>query len=240
MLETAYIAIIITLAGFLHGLTGFGFGLIALPLLSLLIPIKTIIPLTLILSIFINLTLAVQLKESIHVKTISTLLVTTIPGIPLGIYMLTQFPAETLALLVGVLMVSFTSYQLLAKPVPRKFGTPVTLFAGFTSGILTGATSTGGPPVIIYAAFQPWTKDQAKVTLASYFLICGVVTTIIHAFSGVITADVLYYSAVGFPALIVGMYAGTWTYKHISDHGYRRLAIILVMLLGIMMIIKNI
>lgn len=240
MIEIISFAAIIILAGFLQGLTGFGFGLIALPLLSLFLPIKEIVPLVIMLALFINLVLTVQLKSSIHLKTIGILFLATLPGIPVGIYMLTHVPGEGLAVLVGIIMISFTTYQLIARPKLRMLGLPITLAAGFASGILTGSLSTGGPPVIIYAAVQPWTKDQAKATLASYFLISGLAAVAAHAASGIITGSVMMHFAYMLPALVVGLYSGMFTYRRISDHGYRRLAIILVMVLGVMMIARNV
>jgi len=240
MIETICFALIVISAGFLQGLTGFGFGLIALPLLSLFLPIQMIVPLVIMLALFINLTLAVQLRRSAHMKTIATLLIGTLPGIPMGIYMLKHVPPAYLAIMVGVLMVSFTSYQLFAKPAPRPLGLPVTLFAGLTSGVLTGSLSTGGPPIIVYMAMQPWTKDEAKGSLACYFLISGIVTVSSHAASGIITRDVMVHFAYMLPAMLAGVYSGMYTYKRISDHGYRKLAIILVLLLGIMMVARNI
>jgi len=239
MIEFLSITLIVITAGFLQGLTGFGFGLIALPLLSLFIPFKTIVPLTLMLSLFITLILSVQLRSAINRQTVAILFVATLPGIPVGIYLLKHVPSEYLAIFVGILMVSFTSYQMLATPRPMKLGLHFTLGAGLTSGILTGSLSTGGPPVIIYSAMQPWTKDQTKATLASYFFISGCAGLIAHFFSGIITQSVLTHFIYLFPAMIVGISTGTMAYKRLSDHGYRRLAIIFVFLLGIMMIAKN-
>lgn len=240
MLETLSIAAIVVAAGFLQGLTGFGFGLIALPLLGLFIPIKTVIPLVIMLAMFISLTLSVQLRNSIRMKTISVLFLATLPGIPVGVYALTHVSSDILSLVLGLLMVSFTTYQLVAKPEPRKLGYPSTLTAGFACGVLTGSISAGGPPVIIYSALQPWSKDEAKATLAFYFLISGCTVLATHAYTGFITDEVLSYFTVSFPALVIGIFSGTFAYKHISDHGYRKLAIGLVFLLGCMMVYKHI
>jgi len=239
MFETIVIAIIIFAAGFLQGLTGFGFALIALPLLGLLIPIKTIIPLVVILALCISLTLSLQLRRSIRFNNITVLFLATIIGIPVGVYSLKHIPAEILSLALGCLMIAFTSYQLLAKPSPCKLGLPSTITAGFFSGILGGSIGAGGPPVIIYSAIQTWSKDEAKSTLAFYFFISGIIISAFHAYSGLITSDVLNYIAISLPSLTVGVFLGTFAYKHISDHGYRKLATILIFLLGCMMIFKN-
>jgi len=240
MLETIALTTIVVVAGFLQGLTGFGFVLIALPLLGLFIGIKTIIPLVILLALCISMTLSVQLRSSINLKSIYGLMAATIPGIPLGVYTLKHIPAEMLAIIVGIIMVAFTSYQLLAKPTAKQLGIPSTILAGFVSGVLAGSIGAGGPPVIVYSSLQPWTKDQAKATLAFYFAICGAMVSITHAYTGLITQEVLKLFLISIPALIVGILLGSIAYKKLSDHGYKKLAFIIVFILGCMMIYKNI
>jgi len=240
MLETIALTTIVVVAGFLQGLTGFGFVLIALPLLGLFIGIKTIIPLVILLALCISMTLSVQLRSSINLKSIYGLMAATIPGIPLGVYTLKHIPAEMLAIIVGIIMVAFTSYQLLAKPTAKQLGIPSTILAGFVSGVLAGSIGAGGPPVIVYSSLQPWTKDQAKATLAFYFAISGAMVSITHAYTGLITQEVLKLFLISIPALIVGILLGSIAYKKLSDHGYKKLAFIIVFILGCMMIYKNI
>lgn len=240
MLETLSIAAIVLAAGLLQGLTGFGFVLIALPLLGFFIPIKTIIPLVCLLALFISLFLSIQLRQSIKLTHIGALLLATLPGIPLGVYLLKEVPAEYLAISLGLLMMVFTAYQLFARPTPRELGRLITSVAGFTSGILAGSIGAGGPPVIIYSTLQPWSKDEAKSTMACFFLISGGLVCVTHAFTGLVTQQVLHHLVISFPALIVGIGIGTKLYKHISDNSFRKLAFVLVFLLGSMMVYRNI
>lgn len=240
MHETIALSLIILTAGFLQGLTGFGFGLIALPLLGFFIPLKTIIPLLIMLALCISFYLSYQLRQAIRYRSIVTLFIATLPGIPLGVFMLKQISAQHLSLGLGVLMITFTSYQLLATPKPRPLGTWADVLAGVCSGVLAGSIGLGGPPVIVYSALQPWTKDQSKATLAFFFAITGVVVCVNHALSGLITQEVLHYFTISLPALAAGISLGVYGYKHMSDHGYRKLSFILVFLLGWMMIYRNI
>lgn len=240
MLETIALATIVLIAGFLQGLTGFGFGLIALPLLGFFIGIKTIIPLIILLALFISLTLSIQLRSSIHLKSIYALMAATIPGIPLGVYTLKHVSAADLSIGLGILMIAFTSYQLWIKPKPRELGLAPTLLAGFVSGVVGGSIGAGGPPVIVYSTLQPWSKDQAKATLAFYFFVSGGCIALTHAFSGMITSEVRHLFLISLPALAVGIFAGTKAYTKLSDHGYKKLAFVLVFILGCMMVYKNI
>lgn len=240
MLDITAIMGIILLAAFLQGLTGFGFALIALPLLGFFIDIKVSVPLMLLLATIISLYLSVRLRKSVNLKPIYILLAATLPGIPLGTYALKHFSPHWLSLGIGLLMVVFTGYMLLFKPRPRELGAPLTALAGFLCGGLGSSIGAGGPPVIIYATLQPWDKDRAKGTLAFYFSCAGLMTIASHAFTGMITGRVLHLYALSLPSLIAGIWLGTTAYKHLSDHGYRKLAFVLVFLLGCMMLWRNI
>jgi uncharacterized membrane protein YfcA len=239
MTDTLPFAAIIVAAGFLQGLTGFGFALIALPLLGLFMPLKTIIPLVCLLGGCVSLGLSLQLRKSIHFNSMLLLFAATVPAIPLGVYVLKKVPAEYLGIALGGLMICFTAFQLLAKPKQRPLGRISTMAAGFLSGILGGSISAGGPPIIIYSAMQPWSKDKAKSTLAFYFLISGLAISSTHAVSGLITSEVLRLFATCLPSLALGVWLGATVYRRISDTGYRRLAFLLVFVLGWMMLYRN-
>lgn len=240
MIETIWISAIILAAAFLSGLTGFGFVLVALPLLSFFIDIKTSIPLMILLAVGISITLSIQLRRDADLRTLMALALPAIPGTLIGTYMLKSVPSDLLTLGVGFLLTLFTSYQLVIKPKPKELGVAATTVSGFTSGILGGSIAAGGPPVIIYSTIQPWTKNQAKATLSMYFAFHGCFIVGTHAFTGLITGEVLRLYAITLPPLVIGTWLGVKAYGQLSDHGYKKLAFILVFLLGCMMIYKNI
>ena len=239
MIETIALAFIILAAGFLQGLTGFGFVLIALPLLDMFIPLKTIIPLVCLLALFISLTLSIQLRKAIVFSNIALLFAATVPAIPIGVYVLKHVPPQYLGIALGLLMISFTAYQLLANPVPRHLGHPWTVLAGFLSGVLGASIGAGGPPVIIYSATQPWEKDRAKGTLAFYFLVSGAMVSSMHAASGLITREVLRLFVLSLPSMFIGILIGLYAYSRLSDAHYRKLAFVLVLGLGCMLLYNN-
>lgn len=240
MVETIALAVIILAAGFLQGLTGFGFVLIALPLLDMFLPLKTIIPLACLLALCISVTLSLQLRKAICFRNIALLFAATVPAIPVGVYVLKRVPPEFLGIALGSLMIAFTSYQLAAKPTPRHLGRAWTVIAGFLSGVLGASIGAGGPPVIIYSAMQPWEKDRAKGTLAFYFLISGAMVSSMHAASGLITKEVLRLFAMSLPSLAAGIMLGLYAYTRLSDIHYRKLAFVLVFCLGCMLLYNSI
>ena len=62
------VGMIFLLAGLVQGLTGFGSALVAIPLLCLVVDIKTAVPLCMLNSLIITTTLILQLKKDVDRK----------------------------------------------------------------------------------------------------------------------------------------------------------------------------
>lgn len=235
-METILIQSIILIAGFVQGLTGFGSVLISLPLLALILDIKEVIPLVSLFALCINITLVMQLREHLQWQRLLVLLGTTLPGLPLGVYLLKHVSPGILTLVLGIITTLFCLQQLLTRMQPRELGNTWGGLAGFLAGILGGSIGANGPPVILYCTIQPWNKHETKACLAGYFLIAGIGVSTSHALGGMITKPVINVFFQGLPILALGIFSGTMAYRKISGRDYRTMAMILVLLLGMLML----
>lgn len=68
MLFFIYIGLIFLLAGVVQGLTGFGAGLVAIPLLCLVVDVKTAVPLVVLNYVIITVFLSFELRAYIDIK----------------------------------------------------------------------------------------------------------------------------------------------------------------------------
>ena len=109
---------------------------------------------------------------------------------------------------------------------------------GFLSGVLGGSISTGGPPVIIYTAMQPWGKLSIKSTLVGFFLVTSMAIGAVQAAGGLMTGEVLLLFAAGLPALVTGVLAGSYLFDRIESGAYRKVLNVLLILLGLFMLGK--
>ena len=178
------ICLIALLAGFTQGLSGFGSVLVALPLLALFLDFNTAVPLVSTWGMTINLILVVQLRPHLRLQQIVPLTVAALPGIPLGVYILTHVAVRVLELLLGGLLVVFSLYFLWSGGKTRRLSRGWAYAAGFCSGFLGGSLASSGPPVIVYTALQPWPKDEIKSTLTGFFFLSGLVIIAAQAVSG--------------------------------------------------------
>ncbi|MGD8353212.1 MAG: sulfite exporter TauE/SafE family protein [Pseudomonadota bacterium] len=238
MAEIVFFQLTILTAGFTQGFTGFGSALVMLPLLTLIVEVKTAVPLITLLGIGINLILFLRLGEYIQWKRLRVLFISCIPGILLGVYFLKTVPAGYLQTVIGVVLLLFPSY-LLSKGVPGRELAPVWAFpVGFLSGFLSGSISAGGPPVILYTAMQPWGKIPIKSTLVGFFLITSMAAGSVQIGAGLMTAEVLQLFAAGIPALVIGVLTGSRLFERVESKAYRKALLLLLILLGMFMLVR--
>lgn len=231
---------ILFFAAFTQGLSGFGSILLALPLLAILLDIKTVIPLTALMALSLTVILLVQLRKHLEWKRVYPLLAGAVLGIPVGVFFLKGLNRDMIHWILGIFLVSYSMYSLFFRSPNRGIREWWAYPFGFLSGCLGGALSASGPPVIVYTSLQSWSKDKIKVTLQGFFLVSNLMVVIAHAVSGLTTAVVLRLFVISLPAVVLGTYVGSYFYGKIGEQWYRRTIFILLTFLGVFMIYKAI
>ena len=224
-------------AGFVQGVTGFGSALIALPLLSLYLDIKVAVPLCILNSMVITTTMALQLRHQLDWRKILPLCLAAIPGILLGVTVLKNSGSELIRISLGLLLISYSLYRLLATPRPRNLHPAWSLPAGFLSGLIGSIFSAGGPPTIIYATIGNWPKDQIKATLTGFFLFNSYLIAIAQTSSGLINLSVLGLFAYAAPMVFAGTLLGGRCYGLLKKDSYLKVIFAFLILMGMMLLV---
>ena len=232
VIEYTLIVLITFLAGFTQGLSGFGSILLALPLLTIFLDIKTVIPLAALHGLLTTVILLIELRKHLDWQKILPLFVGSIPGIPIGVFFLKNMNTDTIQLTMGLILVSYALFSLFYQPVIWEMKMAGVSLVGFFAGCLGGALGAAGPPVIVYTSLQPWTKDKIKATLQGFYVASGLIVVLLHALNGLTTVPVLWYFLISMPALVLGTYFGSFFYGRISEKTYKRTMFILLALLG--------
>lgn len=233
-----WICLVIFFAAFTQGVAGFGSALTALPLLAILLDIKTVIPLVGLFSLSITFLLFVQLLKYLEWKRIYSLIAGAILGIPIGVFFLKRLDKDTIQWTLGIILILYAIYGLFFKSSKNGMREGWAYFYGFLAGCLGGALSAPGPPVVVYTSLQSWSKDRIKATLQGFLFVSYVTAVFAQAVSGVTTVTVLRFYLISLPVLILGTYGGSYCYGKISEEWYRRIMLILLALLGAFMLYR--
>lgn len=237
------VSLIIALAGFTQGLTGFGSAMVSVPLLSMIVGAQTAVPIAGIIGWLVTLPIAWKMRQHIQHKVGLILFAGSVPASFVGAKLLATMPAQYILLTMGIVLIisSLHSFRS-SKPVFAKTSIPVTIGAGFTSGVLGASVGESGPPVIAYTSMQPWTADQVKSTLTFFFMLQMIGANISFWNEGLITEKVLDLVLYSLPAFAVGIAGGMMGYHLLHKYkiNYHYIVHGFLLFIGCMLVYKNV
>ena len=234
MIEMGITFLIIMLAGVVQGMTSFGFSLIAVPLLGIILPLKAFVPMLVLFSLLMNLALFKNLKGSFEVKRIIVLVCAGLATTSIGIGMLKYVSDGTLKLVVGIVIVISAIAMSFGLRIKIKNKVVGDIIAGVFSGILNGSVSLSGPPVILLLSNEDTEKEVFRKTLTTFFLVLNFVSLPMFFMNGLLTFDVIKLSAANLPALGLGLFLGLKAGEMFSEKHFKTMTLGLIFVMGIM------
>jgi len=227
------------ISALLQGLSGFGFSILAIPLITMVISPRVTVPILLLYSMIINIAVLHSSRQHMDFSRIWLLLIFGIIGVPLGTKLLLIVNEELLKLFIGLLILGFGI--LLLKGIRKRIKNEKLgmMPVGFLSGILGGSISISGPPLIIFLSNQNVDKQTFRASLALYFFLLNIFTLPVYIYNGLITSEVLNYSIKFSPGLIAGVVLGNLFSHKIKEEHFRKFTLSLLIILGILAITSS-
>lgn len=232
---------IVTVAGVfaaavLRGFTGFGFGLAAVPLLSLALAPAQVVPLVVTLQVLIGVAGLRAASKECDWRAVGLLSPGLVVGVPIGFLILTSFDANHVRLAIG-LVIAF-SVWLICQGVrlPANPSRVVSFGVGLVAGVISGLASMGGPPVVVFLLALGHSAARMRATAIVYFMLSGCVAFIPLAARGLITREVLIWAVVALPVLFGGSWLGTWGFVRAKPRHHRMVALWTLSVLAVLLI----
>ncbi len=222
---------ILLLAYFIRGITGFGSGLIAIPLLAHFLPLTFVVPLVLVLDFIASVVLSRHTRLQVRWDEIRNLLPASIAGILIGAFLLVNLPREPLLIGLALFVIFFGLRYLFnihsEKPISRWWSLPT----GLSGGLIGAMFGTGGPPFVVYLSHRLPDKTQLRGTLSGLFMLDGAIRIVTFLFMGLLQqTNMLSSILLAVPLLGLGLYLGNRVHLGISRR--QMLAVIGLLLLG--------
>ena len=233
-----YAALVLLLAYVVRGLAGFGSGLIAVPLLSMVAPVTTVVPVATSLD-YIG-SAGQSARSTGHVAWREQLLLIpfSLIGVVIGILFLRRAPTGALSRALGAFVVIYAIYQLLPlPPLPRS--RLAAIVCGMLAGVVGTLFGTGGPFYAIYFNLRGLDKSEFRATFSANFLIDGGMRLAAYAFAGLLGRDTGWWIAAGLPFMIVGFLVGSRLHVGISQRGFVRLVSVLLLASGTTLLLRR-
>jgi uncharacterized membrane protein YfcA len=222
------VALVVAVATSAQVVSGFGFSLVAIPLVAVLAGAKSAVVGTAMVGPL--LTAAVVLRDRGHIRwrSATTITAAALVGMPAGIFVLSHASDRGLTAIIGVIVVAAGLALWRGLRVPG--GRRSELIAGLVSGALATSTGTNGPPLVIVLHSESLEPRQFRGTLSASFLAQGIVAIFAFWISGHLTADAARVAGSALPGLGIGWIVGERLFKGMETERFR--AIVLVMLVA--------
>jgi uncharacterized membrane protein YfcA len=232
-MTTALIVAIVAFAAFVQSLSGFGFAVIIMPLITLTLGLQTAAPLVAFISLTVYSINVVRFRQGLNLKEVARLGAASLLGVPIGIWALTNLDESVIKQIVGLVLICYAVYALL-QPATRFVISGYWVYpTGFVAGCLGGAYNTPGPPAIIYGSLRQWPKDEFRAAMQALFFVNGVLVVASHTLAKHVTAEVLTFYLYAVPALLLGILAASRADSRVDRNLFRKLTTVMILFLGL-------
>ncbi len=231
---------IIFLAAFTRSTFGFGDALIAMPLLSFFVPIEFATPFVGLAAVAITISILAGEWRNIEFKSVFLLIIAAVIGIPVGIFYVKGLYDELLKVILGVIIILFSLFNLTKPELFYLKNDKLAFVFGFVGGVLGGAFNTSGPAVVIYSVLRKWNPKTIRATLQGVFLPTGIFIAIGHGIAGLWTKHVVINFLVSLPLIINAVIIGGFLNKKFKKDRFTKYIYILLILIGTLLVLKNI
>lgn len=230
--ETLGILVVVGVAGFVARLSGFGFGLIVVPVMSLFIGPRDAVIISTLVGLLSSMNQAWLERAHADVTTVRTLFVAACAGMPFGLAVFVLVPEHVLRAVLGVTVVA--AALVLARGFTLGHASRrADLGLGFVSGVLNTSVSTNGPPLVFLLQARRFEPPAFRGTIARVFFYSNIISVLLFAAAGKVTGPAAVMSVLSLPVLFVMQWVGTRSAGLVRGDRFRVLVLVLLFLSGI-------
>ncbi|MCU7843066.1 MAG: sulfite exporter TauE/SafE family protein [Candidatus Thiodiazotropha sp. (ex Monitilora ramsayi)] len=231
-------AIVLFVAYFVRGITGFGSALVAVPLLTLTMPITVVVPIVVLLDYLASMSHGIKHFHHIEWRDLLPMLPFSVLGIVLALYLMNSLQPGLLTDALAVFILIYAVYSLLPLSTPqgsRFWAVPL----GTLSGLISTLFGTGGPFTVIYLGLRKLEKNAFRGTVATFFAIDGGLRLIGFTASGFYNREGLLIALMALPIVALGLYTGGHIHTSLTRTGFVRIVAALLIVSSIALLSKS-
>jgi uncharacterized membrane protein YfcA len=222
-------------AAIVRGYSGFGFSLLSITAISLVLPPVAVVPSIFLLEVAASIRLLPEVWGQVHWRSIRWLLVGCLLATPLGVWALANVPVLPFKLALAIFVLG--SAMLLTRGVALKSmpGAAGTFGTGVATGLLNGGFGMGGPPLVVFYLSTPAGIAAGRASIIAFITATDLMGLGFQAREGLITHDTFRLAAWFLPPLLLGVWIGSRAFRHADPAQFRLWTLRLLMLLAIVM-----
>lgn len=235
--------LMMTAAGIVQAITGMGYGMLCMSVLTFFFPYIPIMLALKILTMSFAVPVLLYQRDKIQWNILLPPVLFSIPGYYLSAWMLRCVQERELKIFLGVLVVGMALFNLLLKKSVRMRATPCKgAVFGLITGFFAASTSIAGPPMAVYylnTSSLAEDKDRYYATTIMTFLLISLYQFVLTGVGGGIPTDTWRYILIGLIPTQFGIWVGKRILAGVDASMMRRLACLVMIAAGSALTILN-
>ncbi len=225
-------------AGFIQGLSGFAYALVATAIWVWLVEPQMLVPLVLCSSLIGQVASSHAIGSHFKLARAAPFLIGGAVGVPIGVATFHQINEDAFRFGVGLILILYCTATFAVANLPKitRGGKWADGIVGLVSGVMGGLGGLSGPAPIIWCALRGWDKNVQRATFQPLFFLVGVLTTAMYGATGGITAETLHALALVAPAVMVSSWLGARVYKAVPEQAFRKLLLVMLLISGLTLV----
>lgn len=228
-------------AGFVNGLSGTGYALVALGFWLQAMSPLTAAPLTALCGVAGHIQSLPRIWSGVSWPRLWPMLTAGIVGVPIGTFLLDYVRPDPLKVGVGVFLILYSAWMAFVRrpPVVTGGGRAADAVVGFTGGVLGGMASLSGPAPAIWAQLRGFGKNEQRGVNQPFNMSILLLALLSAGIAGFLDRTFFIWAAITVPVTLIGARLGLMLYGRIDDAGFRRVILTLLTLSGATLIVSS-
>jgi uncharacterized membrane protein YfcA len=226
--------------GLSKGGLGGTLGALATPVMALVLPPEQVVGMLLPVLMFADVFAVSWHWKRWDRKQIILLLPGAVAGITIGTFFITNAPAGSLRLTLGIIVILFVIYRLVENRLKQRLYKPRSWHgrcAGTVAGFSSALAHTGGPPVSMYLLMQDLPPKTFVATSALFFAIVNWIKVPYYFYAGLFDWSRLLTILWMLPLVPLGVWHGRKLSERVDKRTFEHIVTALLVAAAVLLII---
>lgn len=228
-----FAAAVTSVCAVVRGYSGFGMGLMIVPLLSLVLPPQDAVIIVLIFGVTVALRQLPGLWTHIDWRGLRLLMPTAILTTPLGTWFLGLASPTALRLGLSMAVLLVAILFLIGFRLPGSPRKSTIVATGALAGVMNGVAGLSGPPLVFLYLTRTDSLSVGRATLIAFFFVTDAAALAFAGAGGLIERDTAITALLLIPFLLAGVFLGERAFRGTSPERFRQVVLWLLVLTGV-------
>ena len=222
-------------AGFVQGLSGFAFSMVAMSAWAWALPPQMAAPLAVFGALIGQVSSLTAFRGGFDFSKLWPIVLGGVFGVPLGVFLLHNVNVNDFRLLVGALLIFYSVALLMMRQLPiiRAGGRSADAMVGWIGGVLGGLGGMAGTAPALWTTLRGWKIDARRAAMQVFNITMHLLTLTAYATTGALNLPIFKMLLIVAPATLVGAIFGAHMVRRFNEAAYTRLILATLLVSGV-------